>query len=149
MCVITVAYPSTLGREDGVGWLSERGCEYPQTLVLKVHHQDDHRFIQRLDIRCHESKIPANIEISLGDRCHQLDDPESIEACESVERLGCIILDSNKRTGYRSRELKSTLIQKQADFIKLDLMECYKNVHNAGECILCCVSFEIDKIMLY
>ena len=40
--------------EDGVGWQSKKTTKYdPQTLVLKVKHQDERQIVHALEILCH------------------------------------------------------------------------------------------------
>ena len=117
-------------RENGDGWQSQRGCQYPQTLVLKIHHLNEKHVVHRLEILCHECKIPEKIDITLGFGSIQDWTLSSINQCEIIDQLGYITMDSNERSGFQARELKSIPIQKCADFIKLDLRECRKNPHN-------------------
>lgn len=115
--------------------MSKQECNYPQKLVLKIHHNDKTRVIQKVEILCHECKISEKIEISLGDRGDQVQIPDSIDQCESITRLGYITMDPNNRSGFQARELKSVPIEKHADFIRLDLQECHTNSHNPGKFI--------------
>ncbi|KAJ3285756.1 hypothetical protein HK104_009336, partial [Borealophlyctis nickersoniae] len=45
-------------------------------------------------------------------------------------RLGYVSLDSNVKTGYRARELKSVHIDAQGDYLKLVVHKCYVNTLN-------------------
>ena len=117
-------------REDGDGWLSERNCTYPQVLVLKLHNQNDGSAIASLEILCHDFCISQTIEIAIGYGSIDGKPPNSFGECESIQKLGYVTMDSNERSEFRDRELKSVPIGKPADFIKLVLHHNYENKYN-------------------
>ena len=58
--------------------------------------------------------------------------PTSIDHCTSVRRLGFVSLDSNERSSYQARELKSVnLGEEEVTFVKLLLHQCHHNELNA------------------
>ncbi|KAL7547432.1 hypothetical protein ACHAWF_010746 [Thalassiosira exigua] len=76
-----------------------------------------------------ESKIAAKLEISLG--IGEGDgDSSSFDRCQSITHLGYITLDSNERTEFLQREMKSVPVERPADFVQLVLVGCHQNVHN-------------------
>ena len=77
-----------------------------------------------------ESKIPEKIEVSLGSGIEH-DNSSSFQECGSISHLGYISLQSNERSDFQARELKSIPIERPATFIQLVLIGCHKNVLSA------------------
>ena len=95
--------------------------------------------MKQLKILTHEYKIPKKIEIYLAS------DPDTknvktprediatvpiigFDQCRSIRRLGYVPLDSNERTNFQARELKSIKVGgAEASFVKLVLHECHEN----------------------
>ena len=106
------------------GWQSPRFCAYPQTLLLQMH--DSQCQIGQLQILAHQSKIPSKIEVVIGRN------GTTFESCSEVERLGYISLDSNERSSFKARELKSVhLNADDVAFVKLIVHRCHVNKLNA------------------
>lgn len=117
--------------DDGDGWQSERGCqELPQTLVLRLQHENDTRMVHALEIICHESKVPEKVDISLG--CLGGNEPSSFGQCKSIVHLGYITLADPMTSGFQARELKTVPIDRTADFVQLVLKGCHRNSRNVN-----------------
>eukprot|EP00956_Cyclotella_meneghiniana_P011003 scaffold15417_cov71-Cyclotella_meneghiniana.AAC.4 len=117
-------------RADGDGWLSKKGCSYPQFLVLRVEH-DKVCVIDRLDILSNEIAISQRIEIVIGSEGIEGETrPTTFDECASIVRLGHVTMDPNRESNFKDRELKSVPIGKRADLVKLTLHEPYANEHN-------------------
>lgn len=96
--------------EEGDGWQSAKECSYPQILTLKL---DDTAVIDIIEILCHESKIPNQVDIDLG----------IVSAnTSSFTHLGYI--GFNQSDG-QSRELKSIPIGRKADLVRLTFHGCH------------------------
>ena len=122
--------PSVAFREDSNGWQSSCQGPTPHTLVLKIQHHDEERMMHRLEILCHEYKVPEKVEIILASGCADEEIPSLFDECESILHLGYITMDPNERSDYQDRELKSIPIGKPADFIRLVIPRCHKNSLN-------------------
>ncbi|GMH54061.1 hypothetical protein TL16_g01598 [Triparma laevis f. inornata] len=106
------------------GWQSPRFCSYPQTLILQLH--DPASSISQLQILAHQSKIPTKIEVVIARG------GSAFENCTDVKRLGYISLDSNERSNFQARELKSVHVNAdQTSFVKLVVHRCHVNKYNA------------------
>ena len=119
-------------QEDGDGWLSEKNCQFPQVVVLKVHgEKDEICIIDRLEILSHEFSIAQTIEISIGHGGINGQMPSTFDECATIQNLGFVTMDSNERSNFQDRELKSVPIgHLPTQFIKLTLKQCYENEYN-------------------
>eukprot|EP00741_Cyanophora_paradoxa_P007756 tig00001206_g7504.t1 len=104
------------------GWCSARFCEYPQELVVQLEAP---ALVQQLQILSHEAKISTRIELFIGEPGASSD-----FRAAKFKRLGHLSLDSNERSSYQARELKSVHINTRAAFVKLVLHKCYLNKMN-------------------
>lgn len=102
------------------GWQSSRFCEYPQILVLDFGQADT--VLNQLQFLSHQSKIATRVELFCGDG----DDYRTAR----FRRLGFLSLDSNERSAYKARELKSVFIDTRGRFLKMLLHKCYVNKFN-------------------
>jgi centrosomal protein CEP104 len=110
----------TLPHEAGVqGWQSPRFIEYPVELGLEFPSPVN---VEQLQLLSHQSKITTKIEIAVGTG-ETYDDAE-------FRRLGSMSLDSNERSGYRARELKSVYLDATGRFLKLTFHKCFINKFN-------------------
>ncbi len=109
--------------EDGDGWQSLKGSNYPQKLTLKLA-EDTEAVIDSLEILCHESKIPNKVDIDLG---ISSSNTSSFDKCDSICHLGYIVF--NPSDG-QSRELKAIPIGKTANFLRLTFHGCREGPHN-------------------
>mmetsp|Transcript_2687 Transcript_2687/g.4774 ORF Transcript_2687/g.4774 Transcript_2687/m.4774 type:complete len:965 (-) Transcript_2687:91-2985(-) len=107
------------------GWLSQRFCDYPQEIGIAF---DSLTHIQQLQILSHESKVATKIELFVGDASSKAARVEYGSA--KFKRLGHLSLDSNERSQYQARELKSVHLNTHAVFLKLVLHKCYLNKSN-------------------
>ncbi|CAD7941946.1 unnamed protein product [Amoebophrya sp. A120] len=129
------------------GWSSSRFCDYPQELVLVFEGPVTARQIQFLS---HQCRIASKIELyvheeSKDERTDHIirkyfaeDDVESRGALQyyyeqhrsQFKRLGYLSLDSNERSQFQARELKSVYIDHKARFLRLRLHKCHLNKFN-------------------
>ncbi|GBG27244.1 Centrosomal protein of 104 kDa [Hondaea fermentalgiana] len=102
------------------GWQSPPFCAYPQEIGLGflVGEVD----LAQLQILSHQSKIATKIDVYVGRG-------NSYESC-NFRRLGHLSLDSNERSNFAARELKSVYIGKQGSFLKLLIHKCHLNSLN-------------------
>ncbi len=98
--------------EDGEGWQSATECKYPQILTLKL---GETAVIDVIEILCHESKIPNQVDIDLGLVPSDTNKP-------LLSHLGYI--GFNQSDG-QSRELKSIPIARKTDLVRLTLHGCH------------------------
>ena len=103
--------------EEGDGWLSEKGSQYPHILTfkVKVSGEGEHgRLIDCLEILSHETKVPKKIDIDT-------------EEGGLIHHLGYIVF--NQGDG-QSRELKNIPIGRKADVLRLTIHGCHENAMN-------------------
>ena len=87
------------------GWQSQRFSEYPQELVLQLHQPARVRQIQILS---HHANIAQRIELFVGTG------PNNNPDAARFEKLGYISLDSNERSRFEARELKTVQVDASA-----------------------------------
>lgn len=102
------------------GWQSARFCEFPQEIGLAF--ADGVVNISQIQLLSHQSKIATRIELFVGTGDGYFD--------ATFTRLGYLSLDSNERTQYKARELKSVYIRARGAFLKLVIHKCYANPQN-------------------
>eukprot|EP01138_Halocafeteria_seosinensis_P001794 gb/GECG01001837.1/.p1 GENE.gb/GECG01001837.1/~~gb/GECG01001837.1/.p1 ORF type:complete len:831 (+),score=125.56 gb/GECG01001837.1/:1-2493(+) len=102
------------------GWLSPKFCEYPQEIGIRF--VDGNVELTQVQLLSHQSKIATKIELYIGHG------PDYYNA--KFKRLGYLSLDSNERSNYKARELKSVYIQAKGSFLKLLIHQCHSNPHN-------------------
>ncbi|KAG5188043.1 hypothetical protein JKP88DRAFT_269553 [Tribonema minus] len=101
------------------GWQSPQFCDYPQELGVAL--EGTCRLAQ-VQILSHQSKIATQIELFIGRG-------SDYEAAQ-WRRLGYLSLNSNERSKYMARELKSVYIDATGDFLRLMVHRCYINELN-------------------
>lgn len=115
--------------KESKGWESKRFCEYPQTLIIQFTEIVN---LKEVQILCHEFKIPSKIELF---SYVPLVAVESIpqEKMHSIKfnRIGHISFDSNERTNFTAREMKSVYVDFFAFILKLQISKCYSNKFNS------------------
>lgn len=106
------------------GWQSPRFCEYPQEITLQFTAPVR---IKQLQLLCHQSKIPSKIElyVYLPDMTSPIENNEY-----RYKKLGYIALDTNERSGYQARELKSVFLDNPCLYMKLLFHKCHINKYN-------------------
>lgn len=98
------------------GWLSSRFCNYPQELLLEFPNVIKMREIQFLS---HQYNIASKIEIFILP-------PQS----EKYKKIGYLSLDSNERSKFQARELKTVYTDYLCTRVKFNLLKCHTNSHN-------------------
>lgn len=107
------------------GWQSARFCEFPQELGLQFDCPVHLRQIQFLS---HQSKIATKIELFTA--LPNKDGPSSTFGSVKFTRLGYLSLDSNERSQFQARELKSVYVDVTAQYLKILLHKCHINKYN-------------------
>lgn len=102
------------------GWQAARFCEYPQELGIQF--LEGLSTISQVQLLSHQSKIATRIELFTGQG------PDYFH-CQWT-RLGYLSLDSNERSQYRARELKSVYVKARGQFMKFVVHKCYLNQLN-------------------
>jgi len=102
------------------GWQSPRFCEFPQEIGLQF--LDGTVRIQQIQLLSHQSKIATRVEIFMG--------VGEDYSTAKFQRLGYLSLDSNDRSGFRARELKSVYIDATGQYLKLCMHKCFINKYN-------------------
>lgn len=107
------------------GWQTARFCEYPQELGLQFETPVHLRQVQFLS---HQSKIATKIELftAMPAEGQQNTRYESAQ----FKRLGYLSLDSNERSQFQARELKSVYVDVSAQFLRIVLHKCHVNRYN-------------------
>ena len=98
------------------GWLSSRFCDYPQQLLIEFPKPIKMREIQFLS---HQYSIATKIEIFILP-------PQS----EKFKKIGYLSLDSNERSNFQARELKTVYTDYLCVRVKFNLLRCHNNSHN-------------------
>ncbi|CAM9966114.1 unnamed protein product [Heterosigma akashiwo] len=101
------------------GWQSPQFCEYPQEIGFALAA---YCHITQVQILSHQSKIATKIELFVGEGNSYQD--------ANFRRLGYLSLNSNERSNYQARELKSVYVDTQANFVKLLVHKCFINQYN-------------------
>ena len=81
--------------------------------------------ISQVQILSNQSKISTRIELFMGSG------PDYLRA--NFSRLGYLSLDTNERSAYKARELKSVYLKSRGVFMKFVLHKCHVNhlnLHN-------------------
>ena len=98
------------------GWLSGRFCNYPQELLIEFPKPIKMREIQFLS---HQYNIASKIEIFILP-------PQS----EKYKKIGYLSLDSNERSNFQARELKTVYTDYVCVRVKFNFLRCHQNSHN-------------------
>lgn len=107
------------------GWQTARFCDFPQELLLQFETPVHLRQIQFLS---HQSKIATKIELFTAQPSKG---PESSSYDQvKFHRLGYLSLDSNERSQFQARELKSVYVDVSAQYLKILLHKCHINKYN-------------------
>lgn len=106
------------------GWQSPRFCDYPQEITLQFTSPVR---VKQLQLLCHQSKIPSKIElfVYLPDMTSPIENNEY-----RYKKLGYIALETNERSGYQARELKSVFLDNPCLYMKLVFHKCHINKYN-------------------
>ncbi|KAA0149046.1 hypothetical protein FNF31_07287 [Cafeteria roenbergensis] len=102
------------------GWASPQFSEFPVELGLKFLRAPVR--MQQLQILSHQSKIATRIELFVG--------RGSDYFSADWRRLGYLSLDSNERSGFKARELKSVYVDAKGHFLKMLVHKPHQNGRN-------------------
>jgi centrosomal protein CEP104 len=102
------------------GWQSVKFSEYPQELGFAIDGSDVR--LSQVQILSHQSKIASKIEIFIGQG--------ATYQTAQFKRLGYLSLDSNERSQYQARELKTVYIDYAGSFVRLIIHRNYVNKQN-------------------
>ncbi len=105
------------------GWQSQRFCEYPQEITLKLGELCQ---IKQIEFLSHQSKICTKIEIYISPDQKYAEEVAQVK----FKKLGYLQFDDNQRSKYQSRELKSVYIDNKCMYMKLVLHKCHMNKYN-------------------
>ena len=102
------------------GWQSVKFSEFPQEVGFEIDGGDVR--LSQVQILSHQSKIATKIEIFIGggSSYHSAD----------FKRLGYLSLDSNERSQYQARELKTVYIDHPGRFVRLVIHRNFVNKQN-------------------
>lgn len=107
------------------GWQTARFCEFPQEVCLQF---DTAVHLRQVQFLSHQSKIATKIELFTG--MAPASGPAAVEAVQ-FKRLGYLSLDSNERSQFQARELKSVYVDVAAQFLRILFHKCHINRYNA------------------
>lgn len=101
------------------GWHSDRFCSYPQEVGFQL--QSESKVLQ-IQVLSHQYMISSKIEIYMG--------AGSSYETAHFRRLGYLSLDSNEKSNYQARELKTVFIEHVGSFLKLVVNQNHPNRMN-------------------
>jgi centrosomal protein CEP104 len=107
---------------DSRGWISARFPDYPLEIGFEILNGGVEAHLTQIQILSHHNKIATKIEIFVGVG-------DSYETA-SYKRLGYLSLDSNERSSYQARELKTVFVDHFGNFIKFKMQKNFVNPHN-------------------
>lgn len=123
--------------ERDKGWRSERNCTYPQHLVIRLAGNSCSLVeLEQIKILVDEECIPTKVEVFVGrlsenNSCHTAHDQIVFADLSDVQRLGYILFDSNKKSNYQGRELRTVSVGGiKASFLKLNFYGCFEKKLN-------------------
>ena len=110
------------------GWQSQKFCQYPQEIIVQFPSIVQ---INQLQFLSHQSKIASKIELFTFN-------PDQVGAQASklplneiqFTKMGYLTLNTNERSGFQARELKSVSINVQCALLKLLFHKCHLNNFN-------------------
>eukprot|EP01038_Epipyxis_sp_PR26KG_P015610 gene15610-21093_t len=102
------------------GWQSVRYCTYPQEIGFEF--LDGEIQLKQIQLLSHEYKISSKVEIFIGTGSHY--------DSAKFKRLGYLSLNSNERSSYQARELKTVYVDYSGTFIKFVANENFTNKQN-------------------
>lgn len=105
------------------GWQSERFCDWPQHLILQFFSPVR---LKQLQFLSHQAKISSKIELFAALPTNKSQSLVDLE----YKKLGYLALDSNEKSGFQSRELKTVYLDNVCMYLKIVLNKCYLNKFN-------------------
>ncbi|KAJ3185062.1 hypothetical protein HDU87_002628 [Geranomyces variabilis] len=116
------------------GWLSERFCSYPQTLVLRLAPGVCR--IRKIEVLNHHYMISTKLDFSVGKkRGPEWEFPSASSALDAkaesgdikFDALGYVSLNDGAQVEYKARELKSIHIDAEGEYLKIVIQKCHVN----------------------
>ena len=102
------------------GWQSDKFCQWPQEIGVELLRGESR--LSQLQVLSHQAKIATKIELFVGQGSNY--------HSASWQRLGYLSLDSNERSSYQARELKTVYIDQVGRFVKLVIHKNFVNKQN-------------------
>jgi len=132
------------------GWQTAPHCEYPAEVGLEF---DSPVHLRQVKFLSHQTKIATKIELFTSLPLLSEDgEVETHYAACSFKRLGYLSLDSNERSQFQARELKTVDVDIRAQYLKILFHKCHMNRFNAsnqvGLIALYCVGDVLDPSSL-
>jgi len=105
------------------GWISSKHSTYPQELGFELLTRSGDSILTQIQLLSHQSKVSTKIEVYAG--------LGSTYETATFKRLGFLTLDSNERSAFQARELKTVFVdQIPSNFVKFKLHKNHINDHN-------------------
>ena len=100
------------------GWQSSHFSESPQKLVLRFSSRVT---LQQVQLLSHQFKIAQRVELFIGAPADGAPLPASGDVGIHYHKLGHFSLNSNERSSYQARELKTVYVPEasEGEFLKL------------------------------
>ena len=110
------------------GWQTARWCEWPQELVLQFPSRVS---LTQVQVLSHQFKISSRVELYIGS-ADSVSPGAHVAAGIGYTRLGHFSLDSNERSKFQARELKTVYVPRATEgtHLRLVLHKCHVNEHN-------------------
>lgn len=102
------------------GWQSRQFCDYPQEIGFQLDGGEAQ--MSQIQILSHQSKISSKIEIFVGQGTSYNN--------ATFKRLGYLSLDSNERSSYQARELKTVYVDHVGEYVRLLVHRNFVNKYN-------------------
>jgi len=112
------------GSPQSSGWQSQRFCTFPQYITFQFMTPVR---LKQLQFLSHENKIPTKLELytSLGDYKSNLSLNDT-----KFKKLGYLSLDTNEKSGFTLRELKTVYIEAPCVYLRIIFEKCHINKFN-------------------
>lgn len=114
---------SSDNNNNNKGWISSKQSNYPQELGFELLSRSNDCILTQIQLLSHQSKISTKIEVYAG--------LGSSYETALFKRLGFLTLDSNERSAFQARELKTVFVdQIPSNYVKFKLHKNHINDHN-------------------
>lgn len=128
------------------GWESPRFSSFPQIIVLQLKN---FAVLKQIQFLSHQAKIASKIELFIHAPQEGKIPPVSELHNLKFKRIGYLSLDSNERSGFSARELKSVYIDIPACYLKISFEKCHVNKFNifnqVGIIAINCMGVPVDN----
>ena len=112
------------GSPQSSGWQSQRFCTFPQYITFQFMTPVR---LKQLQFLSHENKIPTKLELytAVGDYKSNLSLNDT-----KFKKLGYLSLDTNEKSGFTLRELKTVYIEAPCVYLRIIFEKCHVNKFN-------------------